>query len=193
MWLVSSNISLGWRRRNGGPVQCDDGAQRDDDCEVTSPSGTSRGARIMRFPRRTESLPIAAGKRVGYRERADGRRGWRSRSGCNAMLRCGRGGRHRYPIERKTIRLRFGGGGPRRPAVPASFVTMRSAPAPAVGDAACDQIPGDFAQQMLRERAGAALSETKQFDEILRSEAHVGLLRRGASPAPPQNMKFSLS
>ncbi|WP_193028602.1 hypothetical protein [Burkholderia thailandensis] len=77
--------------------------------------------------------------------------------------------------------------------MPASFVTMRSAPAPAVGDAACDQIPGDFAQQMLRERAGAALSETKQFDEILRSEAHVGLLRRGASPAPPQKMKFSLS
>ncbi|KGD58473.1 hypothetical protein DP49_5231 [Burkholderia pseudomallei] len=45
---------------------------------------------------------------------------------------------------------------------------------------------------MQRERAGATLSETKQFDEILRSEAHVGLLHTALLERRRRNMKFSL-
>ncbi|WP_197422810.1 hypothetical protein [Burkholderia sp. ABCPW 14] len=71
-------------------------------------------------------------------------------------------------------------------------VIAQSASAAAVGDAERDEIAGYFAQQMLRERAGAAPGEAKQFDEILGSEAHVGLLHRGARRAPPQSMKIFL-
>ncbi|MDN7671124.1 hypothetical protein QZM22_00970 [Burkholderia oklahomensis] len=71
-------------------------------------------------------------------------------------------------------------------------IVAPSASTAAVGDAERDEIARYFAQQMLRERAGAALGEAKQFDEILGSDTHVGLLHRGANRAPPQSMKIFL-
>ncbi|WP_197419464.1 MULTISPECIES: hypothetical protein [Burkholderia] len=116
-----------------------------------------------------------------------------TRIACNAIAATHANRRGESSIERKPgFDTRSATGGRAARLRPHRSVAAESAAFAAVGDAACDEISGDFAQQVLRERAGAALGETEQFDQILRGEAHVGLLRCGASRAPPQNMKFSL-